>query len=380
MLTGELAERAIAKAREIAIDHAARKAATPADRALFWAYASAAFDEPFANEAYDLALDELVTALHRPAPHLGLFGGLANAGWVLCHVLDPDDTADSLDAIDDALRGAMAGESWTGAHDLIEGLAGFGVYFLERIAHGGGERTIEGLARVVAQLDRTATRTDAGVTWHTPLSILPPSFASEYPAGFYDCGIAHGVPGMIGVLARAAAHVESARPLALDARRWLEAQRAAGTFPGKLAGPELAAAEPARTAWCYGDPGVALGLWSANVAFGGAVTDPCELALAAMSRDVTTARVVDATVCHGAAGLGHLCHRFFRASGVPAFADHARTWFTRAIEMPVPDEPAVLDGSAGVALALLAAATTSEPGWDRLLLSDLVPSAPNDEG
>lgn len=380
MLTGELAERAIARARQIALAHAATPAATPADRALFWAYAAAAFDEPFANAAYSAALDDLVAAVQRGAPHLGLFGGLANAGWVLCHVLDPDDTADSLGAIDDALLGVMAGGSWSGAHDLIEGLAGFGVYFLERIAHGGGDRAVEGLARVVSQLERTATRTDAGATWHTALSILPPSFASEYPAGFYDCGIAHGVPGMIGVLARAAAHIDGARPLALEARRWLEAQRAEGTFPGKLAGPDLSAPEAARTAWCYGDPGVALGLWSASVAFGGAVTDPSELALAAMSRDVITARVVDATVCHGAAGLGHLCNRFFHASGTSAFADRARVWFARAIELPIPDEPAFLDGSAGVALALLAASTPSEPAWDRLLLSDLATSAPNDEG
>jgi hypothetical protein len=137
--------------------------------------------------------------------------------------------------------------------------------------------------------------------------------------------------------------------------------------------------EPARTAWCYGDPGVALGLWAARQAFGRGITDPVELALGSMRRDVDTARVVDATVCHGAAGLGHLCNRFFHATGNAAFADEARTWFARALDMVIPEDPAFLDGSAGVGLALLAAATPSEPAWDRLLLTDLAP-APNDEG
>lgn len=381
LLTGELAERARAKAREIAIAHAGTVKATQPDRVLFWAYTSAVFDEAFANDAYGAAIDDLVLALRRGAPRLGLFGGLANAGWVLSHTLDADDGADALGAIDEALLGVLAVEPWRGAHDLIEGLAGFGVYFLERIDHGAGDRAREGLARVVMHLDRTATKTEHGATWHTPLSLLPPAFANDYPEGFYDCGIAHGVPGIIGVLARAAAHVDAAEPLALDARRWIEAQRANGRFPGKLVGAGLAEHEEPRTAWCYGDPGVALGLWSANAAFGGAITDPLELALASMRRDVKTARVVDSTVCHGAAGLGHMCNRFFHASGQSAFADEARTWYARAIDMPIPDEPAFLDGSAGVGLALLAAITSSEPAWDRLLLSDLAHSAPaNDEG
>ena len=362
---------------------AAQPTATPADRVLYWAYTSAVFDEAFANDAYTAALDELIASLQRPAPHLGLFGGLANAGWVLCHTLDAEDSEDALGTIDEALLRVLGVDEWRGAHDLIEGLVGFGVYFLERLAHGAGDRARDGLARVVTHLERTALACEVGATWHTPLALLPPRFAADYPDGFFDCGVAHGVPGMIGLLARAGDHVPSARPLALAARRWLAAQRNDGAFPARLAGPPIAGGadpargarfEAARTAWCYGDPGIALGLWAVRDALG--APDPGALALAALRRDAATARVVDATLCHGAAGLGHLAHRFFVASRDPAFAEVARTWFSRALALPIPAETAVLDGSAGVGLALVAAATSSEPGWDRLLLSDLAYSEP----
>jgi hypothetical protein len=416
----------MARAREIAIAQAASPTATPADRVLYWAYTTAVFDEPFANDAYGAALDDLVASLRRGAPHLGLFGGLANAGWVLCHTLDADDSEESLGAIDEALLRLLAVDEWHGAHDLIEGLAGFGVYFLERIDHGAGDKAREGLARVITHLDRTAIWRDLetyktashgttshgttslgttshgttshgsslGATWHTPLSILPPHFAAEYPDGFFDCGIAHGVPGMIGMLARASAHIDTARLLADGARRWLEATRQNGEFPSKLAGPPTANTtsantshrfESARTAWCYGDPGIALGLARLaaldtlaldtrardNRARDTHAVDPYALALTALQRDLATSRVIDATLCHGSAGLGHIANRFFHATENPAFADAARAWFVHALEQPIADDRAFLDGSAGVGMALVAACTDSEPAWDRLLLADL---------
>jgi hypothetical protein len=37
------------------------------------------------------------------------------------------------------------------------------------------------------------------------------------------------------------------------------------------------------------------------------------------------------------------------------------------------DDPGILIGAAGIALALLSAATPLEPSWDRLLLVDIPP-------
>jgi hypothetical protein len=106
-------------------------------------------------------------------------------------------------------------------------------------------------------------------------------------------------------------------------------------------------------------------------------------------RDPSESGVVDAGLCHGAAGLGHLFHRLYRATGDTQLRDAARFWFGRTLAMRQPQagiggftaywtverewRPCAqfLTGSSGVGLALLAATTSVEPTWDRVLLLDL---------
>jgi hypothetical protein len=102
--------------------------------------------------------------------------------------------------------------------------------------------------------------------------------------------------------------------------------------------------------------------------------------------------VIDASLCHGAAGLAHLFNRIHHSTGDVACADAARRWFARALDMRSPgeglagyryrarprdpdsevrDDPGLVTGVAGIGLALLGAITTVEPAWDRMLLASL---------
>jgi hypothetical protein len=104
--------------------------------------------------------------------------------------------------------------------------------------------------------------------------------------------------------------------------------------------------------------------------------------------------VIDAGLCHGAAGIAHLLNRFSQATGDLELARAADAWFGRALAMRRTDsvagfprgipvngvltwEPAadLLTGATGVALALHAAISPIEPAWDQLMLADLSPSA-----
>jgi hypothetical protein len=98
---------------------------------------------------------------------------------------------------------------------------------------------------------------------------------------------------------------------------------------------------------------------------------------------------VDAPLCHGAAGVGHVFNRIYQESGDERCREASLAWFERALAMREPGvgvggylamtrpdpngpviwepSPAFLDGAIGVALAFLAALTV-EPQWDRLLL------------
>jgi lantibiotic modifying enzyme len=101
----------------------------------------------------------------------------------------------------------------------------------------------------------------------------------------------------------------------------------------------------------------------------------------AAGRGAADSGVVNPGLRQGAAGIAHLCNRLFQATGEEPFADAARAGFGRVLETRRRDEgiggfkadPGFLNGAAGIGLALLAAISSVEPAWDRLLPA-LIPS------
>jgi hypothetical protein len=392
LLDGSLAAQVLAAVHDIAVAAAATPVAAAADRAVFWAYAAPILYLEPATAAGDAALDAVVASLESGAPRASLHdGGIAGLGWALTHVVDGDD---DLEVLDCALVALLHDRPWTGGHDLVHGVAGIGVYFLERLATGGGTAARDGVELVVEQLARSATPSDDGVAWLTSPRIAPPSYREQWPAGYYDCGIAHGTPGVLAWLGRAAALDDpppAAQALHEAASRWLAAQRATpdprGRFPAMFGPGEPA--DRARTAWCYGDPGIAAALWGAAPRFGPPPALAVETALDVAGRRPELCGVRDSALCHGTAGIAHLCNRFYQASGDARFGDAARAWYARTLALRGPASeafgsfaqwrdggswrpaPGLLDGALGVGLALAAAITDTEPAWDRLLLCDL---------
>jgi hypothetical protein len=326
-----------------------------------------------------------------------LYGGLVGVGWALAHLrgrvpgLDGEDDLVEIDAV---LLRHLEQSPWAEDYDLISGLVGLGVYALERWPRPAAVACLE---RVIDHLARTAEHRPDGVTWWTSPAWLPPKTRAEHPRGYYNLGLAHGVPGVIALLGQACAAniaVATARPLLDGAVRWLLAQQGPGGYAHWVEpeGPD----RPARLAWCYGDPGVATALfWAARC-----VEEPAweaearAIARRAAQRPPEQAGVVDAGLCHGACGLGHLFNRLYQATGDGQFAEAARFWFERALQMArprrgiggyeawLPDDkgamtwvadPGLLTGAAGIALALLAATTATEPAWDRMLLAAVPP-------
>ena len=377
LLEGQLAADATQAVRAIALDLAAAPADGAAhanERTLFWAYATHLIDEPFAHAAYDAAMDDLIATLQHGVTHAALFaGGLAGIGWTCSHVLD-GGAEDVLSIIDEAMLSVLDVERWTQSHDLVQGLTGFGVYFLERLANNPNAALArDGLELVVAHLARNAQRGDHGATWLTTLGVLPPHYHAEFPDGCYDLGLAHGVPGMHALLARAARVLDDdhVRRLAAESLHWLALHRGPAGFPSMVPPAFARGSDPrivqrgTRTAWCYGDPGVAAALWTA------APELARSLALDCARRDEAATGCRDAGLCHGTAGLAHLLNRFYQASGDRALADSARTWFARTLELPREARHDLIEGNIGIALALIGAVSTSAPSWDRILLADL---------
>lgn len=405
ILEGALRARALEAVLEIAASlprfapaHASL-AGGIAGLAVFHAYLARASDDDdtaqTAGQSLALAMEQ--TAATRMSP--SLYGGFTGVAWAVEHLsaqlLDTGDD-DPNEAVDALLIEYLKRTPWRGDYDLIVGLVGLGVYALERLPRATAAECLE---LVIDRLAEIAERTAQGITWRTRPELLPEWQRELCPRGYYNLGLAHGVPGVIALLGQAcAASVarEKAEPLLEGAGAWLLAQRLPTGSPSRFASWTAPGIEPkaCRSAWCYGDPGVAAALFGAarrvnKPDWEGAALD---LMHGAAARAPEDASVGDAGLCHGAAGLAHIFNRFYQATGEDDFKIAARYWFEQTLELRRPgqciagfaaldrnddgeqrwvDDPGLLTGAAGIALSLLAAATDIEPEWDRMLLTSL---------
>lgn len=353
-----------------------------------------------AQERLERAIDILSSTAHDPS----LFAGFAGVSWAVEHLqggpAEGEDEEDPNEDIDAALLELLRKTPWPHDYDLVAGLVGHGVYALERLPRPSAAACLE---LVVERLAEIADRRPEGVAWHTPLALVPELNRPWYPEGLDNLGVAHGTPGVLALLARICASgvaAERSRALLADGVSWLLAQKMTGNeisiFPYAVgSGFKI---RPARTAWCYGDPGIALALLAAARAVGEPAWEREALALAraAARRPPENCNVNDAGLCHGAAGLGHLLNRLYQATGEPEFLEAARAWLRRALSYREPgrgiggflayttvdesfeemgwiDDAGFLIGSAGMALILLAATSGVEPAWDRVLLISPLP-------
>lgn len=313
------------------------------------------------------------------------FDGFPGVIWAAERVIGEFDTTD----VDDVLLTILSRPSWRGPYDLVGGLTGLGVYALD------SPRRAAIASRIIQILESQAVLTDQGLSWFTPASFIHPRARPTRPDGVFDLGLAHGIAGVLALLARAVlsgVERERSRKLLAEAVPSLLAQRLlAGSgshFPDQVIVGRPAM--PSRLAWCYGDLAVAAALYTAGIACDEEqwVDIAEDVARDAATRPQEQSGVVDAPLCHGAAGVAYLLLRFHMATGDPSFAEASRRWFRELTRMReteafltlrTDDEgnpkretvDGLLEGKCGIALALLAATRSEPPRWDRLLLIDL---------
>jgi lantibiotic biosynthesis protein len=417
VLTGAEAERARAVALNVASRLRARKH-VPDDRSRAGlgsasssiALVCAQLDRLLPDAGWDRAghvhLTAAAQAAQRDGAPLGLFDGVAGLGFAAQRLAAGRPRYGTLlAAIDDAIAGRVAARSAMLARtnglpvqvwDLITGITGVGVYLLARREKPAARAALEEILAALVDLMRES---DSAPRWATPPDHLHEDMREGAPEGNLNCGVAHGAPGSLALMSLALAEgVEVSGQV--DAMRrtadWVAAQCHRGRF-----GPEWPAAiplgdirsigrqPPARPGWCYGNAGVARALWLA----GEALDDPglarvVERAVRTALERQRTERPLEApTLCHGTAGLAQVTLRMAADSGAEDLLREARKLCLELAERFDPDaslgyraEPLVrdlrgaevdatlLDGAAGPPLVLLAAATDSEPGWDRALL------------
>lgn len=370
-----------------------------AELAIFYAYLAKAFSHTEYDEIALALLSEAMDGVAESRMALWLYGGFTGVGWTIAHLqnryFDASEENPN-ESIDELLLSYLKHSPWQEHYDLISGLVGLGVYALEGLPKQSAH---DCLTLVIERLTELAEITPQGTTWFTPPHLIPHIQKESAPNGYYNLGLAHGVPGVIGFLARVCQMEvggDKARSLLESTFNWLLKQKLvdqSSEFPHWLV-PNIKPST-SRLAWCYGDISIAVVLLSAAQVLDNSklIKGAISIAQQAAKRDLQTTKVVDMGLCHGAAGLGHLFNRFFQATQEPIFKQAAQSWFERTLTMRRTGEgitgfPSLLQlkneqlwvsdasfltGASGIGLALLAAITDIEPNWDRLLLVSLSP-------
>jgi hypothetical protein len=268
-----------------------------------------------------------------------------------------------------------------------------GLYALERLPHPSARRLLE---RMVVLLEETAEHTEHGLCWPMPKGYLSLyGDPKQFTGRVYTLGLAHGIPGALALLAAACAHgISRARAewLLEGGFAWLASKAGPGEHPDfPLYLHEDKRFTDERFSWCVGTPGMSAVLWWAARTWGHPGWQARSLAWAeAVAREALDRRPSgpSANLCCGTAGTALLFLRLFHATHRPVFEEAAVRWFehTLALRQPGqgpggycfeqdprrPDE-SLQFGAAGIALALLAAATFQEPDWDQAFLFSLQP-------
>lgn len=142
-----------------------------------------------------------------------------------------------------------------------------------------------------------------------------------------------------------------------------------------------------RLSWCYGDLGIAVALFETGLALGEQplIDEAIQIMLHACNRkELEKNGVIDAGLCHGTAGIAHIFNRFYQKTRQAIFKETAIYWYRKTLEMAHfkdglagyksqsgsewVNDTGLLEGVAGIGLALTAAINTVEPNWDQALL------------
>lgn len=291
----------------------------------------------------------------------------------------------------------------TAAYDVISGLSGVVPFLLSRRESTEVAKTLTGLVRSLVAL---AVEVDGLPRWYSPPGFSKPAddyLLQQYPHGYLNCGLAHGLPGPLAALS--VAHLAGVRAAGLEETidrfaDWLIGHRLDDEWginwptglgiraPGEPGERILSVdgATPARAGWCYGSPGVARALYLA----GRCLDKPayCDLAVkaveAVLRRPLPVRGIDSPTFCHGVAGLLQAALRFAHETRSAAIRAGVSDLIDQIVSLHEPesllgfrsieyagarvDQPGLLDGAPGVALVLLAAACAVEPTWDRIFL------------
>ncbi|MCD4794095.1 MAG: lanthionine synthetase C family protein [Bacteroidales bacterium] len=360
---------------------------------LFHFYYSKIFqNEESNNIAYDI-ITKTFENISKGFSYHTFAGGLAGVGWLI-EFLEQNDflecsTDETIGELDDYLYNLMINEIKSENYDYLHGASGIALYFLKRKK---SEKIIQYLSEYVDLLADIAIKEENRIKWISDISI-----DDNTKEKVYNLSMSHGIASLISVMSKLYAqniNKEKTKTLLEGAVNYLlyqeqDTNQYYSYFPSSIK-IKNQKKETSRLAWCYGDLGISVALWNASKVLENKDMENKALEILQYSagrKDLIKNSVVDAGLCHGAAGIAHIFNRMYRNTKQPEFKEAANYWYAETLKMANhkdslsgykafrtekyggwTEEFGFLEGIAGIGLALMSSISDIDPAWDEILL------------
>lgn len=263
--------------------------------------------------------------------------------------------------------------------DFLHGAVGMGFYYLERL-RDGAEKYREHINLLLTCLEEHAIKADNKIKWH-----------QKAGQTYGNISLAHGMSSIVilfsGLLQAGGDYNVDVKGLLYGAVNYILDQEIDpgvynSLFPYASKERDM---KGSRLAWCYGDLGIAIGLLKAAEAL--ANNDMRHKALqifdyCATRRDLVKNMVLDTSICHGTAGIAIIYHDLYRKTGEKRYQETSSFWIGQTLQLYEAGKMfyvteqnqydtrrlSVLEGKAGVGLAILSVCSEIPSDWTRLLL------------
>ncbi len=306
--------------------------------------------------------------------------GFSGLGWVIEYLSKKEvlscDINNTLVDFDSVLYEIGLETLKVGNYDFLHGAIGIGWYFLERNSNNIAK---DKLSKIVSLLYENSIQINGLRYWENKKNIDPCA----------NFGLAHGMPSIIIFLSncyKQGIEKEKTFHMINEAIRFINAYQLKNEL--SLYPINSISKRPSRLAWCYGDLGVGLSLWTAGKNLG--VKSFQEQAydvfkFSAKRKNMYENNVIDAGICHGTSGIALLFYRFYLETDDSFFYKMALYWIDKTRELGDKEsglegfksyrghnhwelDTSLIDGLVGIALTGHTILNKRSSNWDRCLL------------
>lgn len=336
------------------------------------------------------AIDLLEDVVHKQEVFEIIPTSVSKYGWLLKHLHKSNfieaDIDHYFDNINQYQFDFMQKSLQKNNYDFLHGSLGVALYFLVLKNHSNKQYIVEFVKNFY---NRAIQNEDGSLKW---VSVLDFNLNKKG----YNISLSHGLASIIAVFSKiylkgiekeiTGRIVDGAVSYLVNQK--LPSNKFNSIYPN-YAIESMDKINSSRLAWCYGDLGISIALWHASQALGRKdwEKEAIDTILhASKRRGLVENGVVDAGLCHGTAGIAHIFNRMYGYTGLEELKEASNYWFAETLKMARfedglagfkawqgnergwVNEPGLLEGIAGIGLALISAVSDIEPAWDECLL------------